>query len=71
MTKFEKIMEGGPELLAKMFADSKILFAVKALEQVGVEYELKDEAREKLFKLHYEFLTSEHKEEKESNNDEI
>ena len=66
MTKFEKIIEGGPEVLAKMFADSKILFAVKALEEVGIDYELQDEAREKLFRLHYEYLTSEHVEKENS-----
>ena len=60
MTKFEKIVEGGPELLADILTRSKIVFAETALESAGLEYEFLDDGYERLFKEHYKFLTSEH-----------
>lgn len=70
MTKFEKIVEGGPELLAKILVESKIYFAEGALKAAGLEYKVSDETRNELFRLHYEILISEYKE-KGSNSNEI
>lgn len=70
MTRFEKIVSGGPELLAKVLAESKIVFAEGALKAAGLAHTVSDETRNELFRLHYEHLISEY-EEKEKNSDEV
>lgn len=69
MTKFEKIVEGGPELLAKILVESEIYFAEGALKAAGLEHKVPDETRNELFRLHYESLISEYKEKEKDNNE--
>ena len=58
MTNFDKIMAGGPEVLAKLFVDSKIIFSEKTLESIGITYKASDKVREDMFKEHYALLTA-------------
>ena len=62
MTKFEKIVQGGPELLAKILTESKIRFAEGALKAAGIEHEVSDETRDEMLRLHYLMFTSEYEE---------
>lgn len=59
MTKYEKLLAGGPELMAWTLSESKIRAMEKITAQLGIDFKVNDIHRSDSYKEHYEFLMTE------------
>lgn len=63
MTRFEKLVSGGPEAMAILIAKTKLASFKKAFEAIGVEYDLPQDKYEEILVEHYKYLAEECEEE--------
>lgn len=59
MTKYEKLVSGGPEALAYLMAKTKLECFKQAFAAIGAEYDLPADKYDEILKEHYEYLVSE------------